>query len=129
MKGGRIMWIQQRFDEFLGYTYNRLSVEEVEVGLEVKELYVNSAGVIHGGIISSLADVAMSNLAPADENGVQQMVTVNLDVSFLRAARGEKLRAVARLEKDGRTLVHAVCTVYDEQDRSVASAKGIFCRI
>jgi uncharacterized protein (TIGR00369 family) len=123
------MWIRQRFDEFLGYTYNRMTGGEVEVGLEVKDLYVNSAGVIHGGIISSLADVAMSNLVPADENGVQQMVTVDLNVSFLRAARGKRLRAVAKLEKDGRTLVHAVCTVYDEQERSVASAKGIFCRI
>lgn len=123
------MWIRQPFDEFLGYTYNRLSEEEVEVGLEVKDLYVNSAGVIHGGIISSLADVAMSNLVPADENGVQQMVTVDLNVSFLRAARGRALHAVARIEKDGRTLVHAVCTVYDEQERPVTSAKGIFFRI
>ncbi|MGM9920744.1 MAG: PaaI family thioesterase [Bhargavaea sp.] len=123
------MWIQQPFDEFLGYTYNRLSDGEVEVGLEVKDLYVNSAGVIHGGIISSLADVAMSNLVPADDNGVQQMVTVDLNVSFLRAARGQSLRAVAHLEKDGRTLVHALCKVYDEEGRQVASAKGVFCRI
>ncbi|MET3574407.1 PaaI family thioesterase [Bhargavaea ullalensis] len=122
------MFINQPFDSFLGFRYDRLSDDRVRVTLPVQDLYVNSSGVIHGGIISSLADVAMSNLVPADEEGVQQMVTVDLGVSFLRGATGGSLRAEAEIVKHGRTLVHAACTVYDEEDRAVATAKGVFFR-
>ena len=51
--------IKQPFDEFLGFEYERGSPTRMRVRLPVQPLHVNRAGVIHGGIISSLVDVAM----------------------------------------------------------------------
>jgi uncharacterized protein (TIGR00369 family) len=123
------MFIQQAFDEFLGFEYARIDDKSVEVRLNVVDLHINSAGAIHGGIISSLADVAMSNLLPPDENGTQKMVTVDLKTSFLKPARGAFLIARAKIINEGKRLVHADCQIVDDQEQLVVNSTGIFYKI
>ncbi|WP_245154046.1 PaaI family thioesterase [Jeotgalibacillus proteolyticus] len=120
------MFIQQPFDEFLGFQYERTDDKSVRVVLPIKQLYINSFGVVHGGIISSLADVAMCNTVGVDENNRQKVVTVDLNVSFLKGAKGECLVAYAHAVKEGRNLTHADCLIYDEKDQLIAKAKGVF---
>ncbi|WP_066307952.1 PaaI family thioesterase [Bacillus sp. FJAT-29814] len=122
------MFIKQPFDEFLGLKYNKLDDHNLQIILPVQDLFINSAGVIHGGIISSLADVAVSNLLPADEDGVQQAVTVDLNVSFLKPATGTYLMANAKIEKLGRTLIHTECSIYNDKQEMVAKSKAILFR-
>ena len=95
----------------------------------MRDLFVNSVGVIHGGVIASLADVAMSNLVPVNEHGIQQVVTVDLNVSFLRPATGTYLTAIACMEKQGRTLIHTECSIYNDKQELVAKSKAILFRI
>lgn len=119
------MFIKQPFDEFLGFEYKRKD-NNIEMSLKIKDLFINSTGVVHGGIISSLADVAMSNLIPANKEGVQEIVTVDLRVSYLRPAQGEFLLAKACTVKAGRKLVFAECRIYNEKEDLVASSNGIY---
>jgi uncharacterized protein (TIGR00369 family) len=114
--GVRTVFIQQPFDEFLGLQYERIDEKSVRVVL----------GVVHGGIISSLADVAMCNTIQADENNIQKVVTVDVNVTFLKGAKGDCLLAHAHLVKEGRNLTHADCLIYDEEDQLIAKAKGVF---
>lgn len=122
------MFIQQPFDEFLKMEYEWKTEETLHVRMPVQDFFINSTGVIHGGIISTLADVATSNLIPANKDGVQQAVTVDLNTSFLKAATGTHLIAQAILEKEGRTLIHARCTIYNDNQDKVAVATAILCR-
>jgi len=122
------MFIKQPFDESLGLSYKRIDEYHLEVILPIVPLFVNSAGSIHGGIISSLADIAMTNLIPADEKGIQQAVTVDLDVSFLKPATGTCLTASAQLTKQGKTLVHTECSIFNESQELVAKSKAILFR-
>lgn len=122
------MFIKQPLDEFLGFKYEKIDDTHLQIGLPVKELFVNSVGVIHGGILSTLADVAMSNLIPADEKGVQKAVTVDLNVTFLKPATGSYLTAKAQIEKNGKTLIHTTCFIYNDLNEQVVTAKGIFYR-
>lgn len=62
------MFIQQPFDEFLGLQYERLNETTVKVTMPIQPLLVNSVGVVHGGIISSISNVAICNTIEADEN-------------------------------------------------------------
>jgi uncharacterized protein (TIGR00369 family) len=119
------LFIHQAFDEFLALQYERTSETSVKVVLPVKPLYINSVGVIHGGIISSLADVAICNALGADEDNIQKAVTVDLKVSFLKPAKGSYLAAHAEVVKEGRSLTHADCHIYDEEDVLVAKASAI----
>jgi len=123
------MFIKQPFDEFLDFEYKKLNDHHLQVRLPIRDLFVNSMGVIHGGVIASLADVAMSNLVPANENGIQQAVTVDLNVSFLRPATGTYLTAVAHMEKQGRSLIHTECSIYNDKQELVAKSKAILFRI
>ena len=122
------MFIKQPFDEFLGFEYKR-DDNAIEVSMLIKELYINSVGVIHGGLISTLADVAMGNLMPTNNPGIQELVTVDLKVSFLKPAKGEYLLARARVVKNGRKLFFAECQIYNSNEDLVAVANGIFSRL
>ncbi|MGG5252366.1 PaaI family thioesterase [Neobacillus sp. SM06] len=119
------MFIRQPFDEFLGFQYERLNKDSIKIVMPIQSLFLNSVGVIHGGIISSLADVALCNTLGATEDGKQKAVTVDLDVTFIKGAKGNKLAAIAKLVKTGRSLSHAECHIYDDQENLVAKAKAI----
>lgn len=117
--------IQQPFDEFMGFEYERVSPTRMNVRLPLQALHINSLGVVHGGVISTLADVAMSNLIEADE-GVQRAMTVDLHITFLQPARGGLLLAEAGITKQGRTMLYADCSIYDDEWQLVARATGTF---
>ncbi|TDL34887.1 PaaI family thioesterase [Jeotgalibacillus sp. S-D1] len=119
------MFIEQPFDQFLRFEYERHSDTHVTVSMPVEPLYLNSLGIIHGGIISSLADVAMCNTIESDEDNKQKAVTVDLNISFLKGARGSRLIAEAEIISSGKTLTHAQCLIYDENTQLVAKAKAV----
>lgn len=123
------MLIKQPFDEFLKFHYERISDSKMKVTLPIQPLFINSAGLVHGGIISTLADVAMGNIFEQDENQKQSVVTADLKVSFLKGATGEYLVADAHLVKRGRTLSHTDCLIFNDQNQVVAKASGIFASI
>ncbi|WP_147804679.1 PaaI family thioesterase [Alkalicoccus halolimnae] len=113
------------FDEFLNCTYERVTAEHIKVTVPVQPLFINSAGVFHGGIICSLADIAMCNLFELDENGQQSVVTVDLKTTFMKGARGDYLIGDAYLVKKGRTLNHTDCYIYNSAEELVAKVTGI----
>jgi len=120
------LFIQQPFDEFLKFQYERINETSLKVTLPIQPLFLNTVGVVHGGIISSLADVAMCNTFEVDENKRQTVVTVDLKMTFIKKAMGEVLIANAYIIKKGRTLSHADCLIYDDKNNLVAKATGIF---
>ncbi|KPV43490.1 PaaI family thioesterase [Alicyclobacillus ferrooxydans] len=119
-------FILQPLDQFLGFQYQRLSSARVLILLQLKPIHFNSVGVVHGGIISTMVDVAMSNLVEADENGVQRAVTTDLHTTFVTGATGEMLAAEASIVKQGRRLMYAECEVRNDQDQLVARSVGTF---
>lgn len=119
------MFIIQPFDEFLGFQYEQVSSDSIKITMPIQPLFLNSVGVVHGGVISSLADVTLCNTLGANEDGKQKAVTVDLDVTFLKGAKGESLTAIAKLVKSGKNLSHAECQIYDDQENLVAKAKAI----
>ena len=52
--------------------------------------------------------------------------TVDLRVDYHRATVKEELRAVGRTIKIGRTLATAEATIYNSDDKLVASGRGVF---
>lgn len=120
------MFLKQPFDEFLGLQYERMNEAEVKLTLPVQPLFINTLGVVHGGIISSLADIAMGNIFEVAANSTQTIMTVDLKVTYLKAAKGEYILAHAKLVKKGNMLSHVDCFIYDDNQNLVAKAYGIF---
>ncbi|ANS74077.1 thioesterase [Paenibacillus yonginensis] len=79
---------------FLGMELLHADAARVDLGLEVKENHLNSMGIVHGGVLSSLMDQAMGILVTAAKGGVEG-VTTHLNVNFLSAMGTGKLIASA----------------------------------
>jgi uncharacterized protein (TIGR00369 family) len=122
-------FIEDTFGELLKCQYERISETNLKVTLPVQPLFMNSVGIVHGGIICSLADIAMGNTFEIDENNRQTVVTVDLKTTFIKAVKGRFLIADAHLVRKGRTLNHIDCFIYDENNQLVAKANGIFANI
>ena len=121
--------IENAFDKLLECEYERKSETNLTVTLPIQPLFINSLGIVHGGIISSLADIAMGNSFDVDENNRQTVVTVDLKTTFIKAAKGRFLIADAHVVKKGRILNHIDCFIYDENNNLVAKANGIFANV
>ena len=92
------------------------------VSMLVREEMLNGFGVMHGGLIFSLADTAF---AMACNDGTAVTVTSGADITFLRSVGpGQSLIAVAtERSRSGRSGIYDV-TVRDETDTTVAEFRG-----
>ena len=87
----------------------------------------NSIGVVHGGMISALADSAMGRSLRTIKPGVARQVSFDLKLNFISAAKiGETLRATGRVVHAGRRTAVTECRVEGAGERLVATASGTF---
>jgi len=91
--------------------------------LELDARHVNIGGVCHGGVLLSLADVAMGAATFAAGDG-HPCATIQMDAHFLAAARaGQRLVAAATQLRKVRELSFMQCEVWAE-GRQVLRASG-----
>jgi len=85
--------------------------------------HINVGGVCHGGMLLSLADVAMGAATFAAGDG-HPCATIQMDSHFLAAARkGQRLLAAATQLRKVRDLSFMQCEIWSE-DRQVMRASG-----
>lgn len=96
------------------------------LGIRVDSHHANRVGRAHGGLLTTLADIAMSRAVATQMPPGATMSTADLHIAFLDAANdGQWLEAVPSLDRIGRTLVHASCQLSSD-GRAVAKALGCF---
>jgi uncharacterized protein (TIGR00369 family) len=106
--------------------------EEGEEGVAVVDMtptpeMANSAGFVHGGMISALADSAMGRSLRTIKPGVARSMSFDLKLSFINAAKvGETLRATGRVVHAGRRTAVTECRVEGPGGRLVATSSGTF---
>src|ERR671920_1217377 len=104
-------------------------VEEVEPGrsvisIEVKEVHLNGAGTLHGGVYASLIDNAMG-LSVLALVGVRT-ATIQMNVHFLGAVSGGRITCKSEVLHRTRRTATAEAKVYDAEDSLVALGTGAF---
>ena len=110
-----------------------LDLEVIDVGrpgvasmaIPLKQPALGATGQLHGGVIAVLCDLACAAAATTSttyDHTTTALVTADLHVRYLGAAKGEKVRAEAQVVKAGRTLVVVEADVLDSEDRLVAKA-------
>jgi uncharacterized protein (TIGR00369 family) len=70
-------------------------------------------GLIHGGVVASLVDVACGYAALSVMPADREVLTVEFKIHFLKPARTERLIAVGQVVQSGRTLTVCDGTVFD----------------
>jgi uncharacterized protein (TIGR00369 family) len=98
-----------------------------ELELEVGPDHVNLMGVLHGGVISSLADAAtgIAMLSALDDGWSH--LTTSIQVTFLSAGRlGDRVVAHGRVVKRGRRFGYAEADVEGPGGALLARATATF---
>jgi acyl-CoA thioesterase len=109
----------------LGIELTALGKGKAELEIKAEEKHTNPIGLVHGGVIMSIADAAMGN-------AIRTMgiigVTADCSVSFPGSAHfGEKLTARGNVVKAGKSLIFAEATVMAE-GRILGHSKSTFFR-
>lgn len=85
----------------------------------------NAMGILHGGVLLDLADVAIGvALATVAAEG-ETFSTIQSSVSYLRPVTEGRLIAEARVVHRGRTVGYLECGVRDSEDRQVARVSSV----
>ena len=106
--------------------YSKRTADAVIIGLRLARPHTNSRGLIHGGLIASLADNAMGLSCGIRLSGGSRLVTVNLAVDFIgTAAISQWLAVETEVIKAGGTLCFAQCRVTAD-GVVIARANGTF---
>ncbi len=116
--------IDMPFTDMVGPIYYRPSEENLHVGFAADERHLNPGGVIHGGMLMTVADDLMGATVYRVV-GAQPMATVSLNCDFLSAVRpGDWVHGIGDITRRTRSMVF-VRSVLSVEDRPVLSAAGI----
>lgn len=109
---------QQPFSRLLGIAVLDAGPGRAVLAMPVTPGHTQQAGVVHGGAIATLCDLAAGyagfTLFPADHG----VLSVEIKVNFLAPGRGERLVGEGMVQKHGRTLTVTECRIFAE-DRGV----------
>lgn len=109
----------------IGPLYARRSEAGWEYGLQTTEEHDNSAGLVHGGVLTAFADQALSTVA-WEAAGRRAASTISLDLHFASAVKpGQFVTAQGRVVRAGSTLIFLTGLLTCE-GRDVAAASGVW---
>lgn len=114
--------IWNHLDMKVHYAEDEKSKIELPVTAELKQAY----GVIHGGIISTVHDMAMSAALSTTLADDEYSTTIDLHVSFLRPMFGEKLIGEGKVVKRGKRVIVVNAETSDEDGNVIATSTGHF---
>jgi uncharacterized protein (TIGR00369 family) len=97
---------------------------EVEIAFEAGPQHVNLQGLVHGGMLATLADTAMGLAVRTVLDPGRRHVTVQISIEFLSPGRPGRIVAHGRAVKIGRQLGFAETDVVDARGRLLALARS-----
>jgi uncharacterized protein (TIGR00369 family) len=127
---GREVLAKQPFSVLLGAELAALSPGKVDLQLALKPEHLQQNGFAHGGVVSYLADNALTY---AGGTAMQvPVVTSEFKINYVRPAVGERLIARASAEAVSKTQAVCRCEVFavkDGAEKLCALAQGTIVRI
>ncbi len=127
---GKEVLAKQPFSVLLGAELAALSPGKVDLQLVLKSEHLQQNGFAHGGVVSYLADNALTY---AGGTAMQvPVVTSEFKINYVRPAVGERLIARASAEAVSKTQAVCRCEVFavkDGAEKLCALAQGTIVRL
>ena len=93
-----------------------------EVSMKVEATHTNAAGVCHGGVVFSLADVAF---ALASNSHGNMALAMDVSISFIKAVKPDtKIKAICNEKHKGRSTGQYIIEVKDDKENLVSIIKA-----
>ena len=94
----------------------------IELSFVVSDYFLQAEDVIHGGAFAMMLDFAMAYAGLLAVPDGLSVATINMNLSCIRSARPGRYRAVAEIERCGKSIVFARATLSDQAANTVAIA-------
>jgi acyl-CoA thioesterase len=118
---------EPHFGQLLGLELVEAAGGTSRIRLQVRPELLNFGGAVHGGVISSMVDVAIGVACHSlDAEGRRPQATTDLNVTFVRPARDGVLECVGRIRRRGRSLAVGEAEVSDGEGRLVALGRATY---
>ncbi|KEK09496.1 thioesterase [Lysinibacillus sphaericus] len=118
--------IHRRYINAALHMVGKFEPEVSEVRIPITPVIHNTIKVPHGGIIATLADAAMGGLASRSVPEGFNVVTTNMNVTYIATTTNKELIARGRFVHKGRQTLVMECDIQDETGRKLAIATGSF---
>jgi len=115
----------QPFSRFIGAKLMDCTSDSAEISLDLQEHHTQQHGFAHGGVVSYLADNAITFAGGLALGG--NALTAEFKINYLRPAVGQRLIAQASARHAGKRMAICQCEVYaiDNHNRKLcALAQG-----
>ncbi len=122
---GKATLAAQPFSRLVGAELTACSEEGIEIRLKVREELRQQYGFVHGGVLSYLADNALTFAGGISLK--KQVVTSEMKLNYIRPATGTELISRAKSISCGRTQAVVRCEIYSvegDTERLCAAAQG-----
>lgn len=119
--------VRERLKESEAVARLDFHVERVEKGravflLDVQAKHKQLHGVVHGGVLATLADTTAAIACYTVVPQGAELATVEMKINFLEAVPGGRIKAEGRVLRAGRNFVVAECDIYNEKGALAAKA-------
>lgn len=118
--------IHRRYINATLHMVGKFEPEVSEVRIPITPVIHNTIKVPHGGIVATIADAAMGGLASRSVPEGYNVVTTNMNVSYIATTTNNELIARGRFVHKGRQTLVMECDIEDETGRRLAIATGSF---
>ena len=110
------------FNKHLGIRIAEWEAGRCVLELEVEDRHLNRAGVVHGGVISTLIDAVTSHAGNFSEDPAarRRSVTIAMSLQFVSQAKPGRLRAVGTRTGGGKRVFFARGEIFGEDGALVA---------
>jgi acyl-coenzyme A thioesterase 13 len=114
------------FLERTGPFYSKGQGQSLSIGLRVLDHHLNARGSVHGGVLLTMADIALGYAMATTEDPPAGAVTSHLSADFAGSARlGDWIESSVDIQKIGRTLAFANVYLH-VADQRIVRASGVF---
>ncbi len=114
------------FIELIGPLYERTRDGTLTLGLRIEGKHANRRGICHGGVLATLADVALGYTMGVTTGGKSSLVTASLTIDYAGSARvGDWVEAQVEVQRVGARLGFANCYLLAGEQR-IVRASAIF---
>ena len=116
------------FHNMLGYRQVSWEENEAVIELEIQADHLNLGGVIHGGVLTSLLDIAMAEAGTycPYPGRMRKAITLSLTTTFTGQASEGLVRAVGIRRAGGTRIYNSTMEVFDEKDTLLALGEATF---
>lgn len=112
--------------EFLGFQIEEVTEKSLLASIPVQAAINNGKNMVHGGVLSLLADATMGIFAAQCSTDGQWAVTSNLSINYISPGRGERLYARAEAIHLGKRTHVMDCEITNERDKLIAKSQATF---